>query len=78
MIFQKRLRPLCRISVKVRMYKIAALSDLKRHARTLGYDAFPILGAHICDAKFQYPDLTWKKTCGMIANLVGDSGCNRD
>ena len=22
---------------------------------------FPILGAHICDAKFQYPDLTWKE-----------------
>jgi hypothetical protein len=39
---------------------------------------FPILGAHIGDAKFQYPDLTWKETCGMMANLVGDSGCNRD
>ena len=39
---------------------------------------FPILGAHISDAKFQYPDLTWKETCGMMANLVGDSGCNRD
>ena len=60
------------------MYKIAALADLKRHVRTLGSDAFPILGAHIGDAKFQYPDLTWKVTCGMMANLVGDSGCNRD
>ena len=39
---------------------------------------FPILGAHISDAKFQYPDLTWKETCGMMVNLVGDSGCNRD
>ena len=39
---------------------------------------FPILGAHVCGAEFQYPDLTWKETCGMMANLVGDSGCNRD
>jgi hypothetical protein len=38
---------------------------------------FPVLGAHISGAEFQYPDLTWKEMCGQIANLVGDSGCNK-
>ncbi len=38
---------------------------------------FPILGAHISGTEFQYPDLTWKEPCGMMANLVGDSGCNK-
>ena len=38
---------------------------------------FPILGAHISGAKFLYPDRTWKEMCGMMANLVGDSGCNK-
>ena len=38
---------------------------------------FPILGAHVCGAEFQYPDLTWKEPTGMMANLVGDSGCNK-
>ena len=38
---------------------------------------FPILGAHISGTEFQYPDLTWKEPTGMMANLVGDSGCNK-
>ena len=38
---------------------------------------FPILGAHVSGAEFQYPDLTWKEPCGMMANLVADSGCNK-
>ena len=38
---------------------------------------FPILGAHVSGAEFQYPDLTWKELCGMMANLVADSGCNK-
>ena len=38
---------------------------------------FPSLGAHISGAEFQYPDLTWKEMCGQMANLVGDSGCNK-
>ena len=38
---------------------------------------FPILGAHVSGAEFQYPDLTWKEPTGMMANLVGDSGCNK-
>lgn len=38
---------------------------------------FPILGAHLCGAEFQYPDLTWKEPCGMMANLVAESGGNK-
>ena len=38
---------------------------------------FPILGAHISGAEFQYPDLTWKELCGQMANLVADSGGNK-
>ncbi len=39
---------------------------------------FPVLGAHISGAEFQYHDLSWKEPTGMMANLVGDSGCNKD
>ena len=38
---------------------------------------FPILGAHISGTEFQYPDFSWKEPTGMMANLVGDSGCNK-
>ena len=38
---------------------------------------FPVFGAHVSASKFQYPDNTWKELCGMMANLVGDSGCNK-
>lgn len=38
---------------------------------------FPVLGAHLSGTEFQYPDLTWKEPTGMMANLVGDSGCNK-
>ena len=38
---------------------------------------FPILGAHVSGAEFQYPDLSWKEPTGMMANLVADSGCNK-
>lgn len=38
---------------------------------------FPILGAHVCGCEFMYPDQTWKPLCGMMANLVADSGCNK-
>ena len=38
---------------------------------------FPVLAAHVSGSEFQYPDLTWKEMCGMTANLVGDSGCNK-
>ena len=38
---------------------------------------FPVLGAHISGAEFQYPDLTWKEPCGQMANLVADTGGNK-
>ena len=38
---------------------------------------FPILGAQVSGTEFQYPDLSWKESCGMMANLVADSGCNK-
>ena len=38
---------------------------------------FPVLGAHISDAEFQYPDLIWKEMCGQMAHLVADSGNNK-
>ena len=31
---------------------------------------FPVLGAHISGAEFQYPDLTWKELCGQMAKEV--------
>ncbi len=38
---------------------------------------FPSLGAHISCAEFQYPDRSRKEMCGLMAQLVGDSGCNK-
>lgn len=38
---------------------------------------FPILGAHISGTEFMYPDLSWKETSGMMANLVADSGAGK-
>ena len=38
---------------------------------------FPILGAHISGAEFQYPDNKWLEMCGMMANLVANSGDNK-
>ena len=38
---------------------------------------FPILAAHVSGSEFQSPDLTWKELCGMMANLVADSGYNK-
>ena len=38
---------------------------------------FPVLGAHISGAEFQYPDNSWKETCGIMAQLVGNSGDNK-
>ena len=37
---------------------------------------FPVLGAHMSGAEFQYPDLTWKEICGQMANLMVKSGSN--
>ena len=38
---------------------------------------FPVLGAHISGAEFQYPDHSWKEPTGMMANLVAKSGDNK-
>ena len=38
---------------------------------------FPVLGAHVSGSEFLYPDFSWKELCGMMANLVADSGCNK-
>ena len=38
---------------------------------------FPVLGAHMSGTEFQYPDLSWKEPCGMMANLVAHSGDNK-
>ena len=38
---------------------------------------FPILGAHVSGTEFQFPDLTWKEPCGMMAYLVAVSGGNK-
>ena len=38
---------------------------------------FPVLGAHISGAEFQYPDNSWKEVTGMMANLVAKSGDNK-
>ena len=38
---------------------------------------FPVLGAHISGAEFQYPDNSWKELTGMMVNLVAHSGDNK-
>ena len=38
---------------------------------------FPVLGAHISDAKSQYSYLTRKEICGQMAILVADSGVEK-
>ena len=38
---------------------------------------FPPLGAHLSGAEFQYPDLSFKEPCGLMANLVAESGGNK-
>ena len=38
---------------------------------------FPVVGAHISGAEFQYPDNSWKEMTGMMANLVAKSGDNK-
>ena len=38
---------------------------------------FSILGAHVSGAEFMYPDKNWKEMCGMLANIVVDSGAGK-
>ena len=37
---------------------------------------FPILGAHISGAEFQFSYLIWRVFCCQMANLVAESGGN--
>ena len=59
------------------MYLFVALADVKRHARTAGSDAFPRTWRSHLRVEFQHPDLIWKEPTGIMANLMGDSGCNK-
>lgn len=38
---------------------------------------FPLLGSHISNCQFQYPDRSWKEPCGMMATLIADSGAGK-
>ena len=38
---------------------------------------FPVLGAHVSGYKFLYPDRTFKELCGIMANIVAESGDNK-
>ena len=38
---------------------------------------FPVLAAHVSGCEFQYPDNSWKELCGMMGNLVAESGGNK-
>ena len=38
---------------------------------------FPLLGAHVSGAEFQYPDHSWKELCGQMAIQVAESDGNR-
>ena len=58
----------------VKLLLSQASKDMYEHLVTM---FFPILGAHISGVEFQYPDLSWKETCGMMANLVAESGGNK-
>ena len=31
---------------------------------------FPVLGAHISGAEFQYPDNSWKELCGKLRPAI--------
>jgi len=59
------------------MYPNPAKTGVKRHILAHSSDDFPHFGRSYLRNRIQYPDLTWKETCGMMANLVGDSGCNK-
>ena len=38
---------------------------------------FPVLGSKVSGAEFQYPSGQWFELCGMLADLVADSGNNK-
>ena len=38
---------------------------------------YPLFDIQISDEEIQHMDVIWKEMCGQMANLVGDSGCNK-
>ena len=59
------------------MRQIAALQTSKNMREPLFSMLFPVLGAYVSGAEFQYPDLTWKELCGILANQVADFDGNK-
>ncbi len=42
-----------------------------------GTECIKLLLSQASGAEFQYPDNKWLEMCGLMANLVADSGCNK-
>ena len=59
------------------MHQNPALAGVKRHPKPLVPMLFPILGVHISNTEFQYPDLRKKEPCGQMAHLVAENGGNK-
>lgn len=54
-----------------------AFAGVEGHASATRPMLFLILGAHVSEAEFMYPDKSWKETSGMLANFVADSGAGK-
>lgn len=50
-----------------------AFAGVEGHASATRPMLFLILGAHVSEAEFMYPDKSWKETSGMLANLVAET-----
>ena len=57
--------------------KILLSKAQKRCANLLIPILFPVFGAHISDADFQYPDLILKDSCSLMDYLVHKKGVSR-
>ena len=56
---------------------IFTLTGIKIHARTYRSDDFPCSRSTRQWSQIHVSDLSWKEMCGMMGNLVADSGCNK-
>ena len=54
-----------------------SLSNLKILVKVHHSHFFLILGKHAKEAKIMLPDLIWKETSGMLANIVAKSGVRK-
>ena len=59
------------------MYQTPALLGLKRHAKTHCFDVFSSIWRTFELRKILYSEPIWQELCGMMANLVADSGGNK-